>query len=220
MAFMSEKFTKATKKKAGRPAVGQAESSKLKILNAFLQICFEEGVAACTLQKVADRSGVAFATVRYHFNIQGHSLSVDALDYGSEVTYAWINRGLAQARLKPDFDPVASYINVMFDWIHAEPIQASYLIYFYYLSTTKIQLPTQNDELIVIAQDRVQALIYEGLGMKKYQFDGDVKHLSQQLHTLVFGGCMISLTTKSADFFHQQKNLCLGMAKQLLKADF
>lgn len=217
---MSEKITKRIRKKAGRPVEGQFENSKQRIMNAFLQICYEEGVASCTLQKVADKSGVAFATVRYHFNLQGHSLSLDALDYGSEVTYRWIDKGMLTARTEANFDPVLSYINVMFDWVHAEPVQASYLIYFYYLSTTKVQLPTQNDDLILIAQRRIQSLIHEGLGMKKYIFDGDVNFLSQQIHTMVMGGCVIALTTKNVDFFQQQKNVCLRLASLLLTTNF
>lgn len=217
MIIMNVKITKKKTRKSGRPVEGQFENSKLHILNSFLQICFSEGVAACTLQKVADKSGVALATVRYHFNLQGHSLSLDALNYGSDVTYEWIDRGMMKARNAPEFDPVKSYIEVMFDWVQHQPVQASYLIYFYYLSTTQVELPIKNDELILIAQKRVQSLIHEGLGMKKYRFDGDVQLLSRQIHTVVMGACVIALTTKNPDFFQQQKNICMSLTAQLLQ---
>jgi AcrR family transcriptional regulator len=212
--------SRQTKRKAGRPMEGQEKDLKNRILKSFFELAFEEGVGSVTLQKVADRSQVAFTTVRYHFNIQGHSLSEVALNELLQHAYQFIEQGITQLRAHPDFDPVDSYIQVMFDWIEREPVFTSYLAYFYYLSTTKLELPFQNRILVETAQRRIQTLMHEGLGMGMYSYKGDTWIASQQIHSMVMGGFIIGNTSRQVEALKSQRENCRIFARTLLTSNF
>lgn len=207
-----------SKRKAGRPTEGQERDLKDRILKSFFELAFEEGINAVTLQKVADRSQVAFTTVRYHFNIQGHSLSEVALNELLQHAYQFIEKGIAHLRNQPSFDPVDSYIQVMFDWIEQEPVFTSYLAYFYYLCTTKIELPFHNRALVETAQRRIQTLMHEGLGMGMYSFKGDTLTASQQIHSIVMGGFIIGNTSRQTEALKSQRENCRLFARTLLNS--
>ncbi len=211
-------YKKPLKRTAGRPHEASAENLKDKILQTFLEICRKEGAEAVTLQKVAERSGVAMNSVRYHFQMKGLTLAQVALDYINNRSFQWINQEMMKDRSLPDFDPVRSYIRVQFDAFETHPVQASFLIHFYYICTTEIPLSTTgNKSFIESAQRKILGLIHEGLGMKLYGYAGDTDLLSQQIHMLVMGGCMRAATSRDAVFFQQQKEICLHLASQLLR---
>lgn len=218
MAKLSLKKTvKISKRRSGRPVEAQQGDLKDQILKSFFEICYEEGIKAGTLQKVAQRSQVAFATVRYHFNIQGQSLSEVALNYLLQHAYQWIEKEINHLRSAPRFDPVDSYIVVMLDWIEKEPIFASYLAYFYYLCTTQIELSFSNQTLVETAQKRVQMLVHEGLGMKIYHYEGNTLKVSEQIHTMVMGGFIIGATSRNPESLKTQKENCRELAAHLLR---
>lgn len=201
----------------GRPTEAQNDNIRDQILGAYLEICRREGAEAVTLQKVADLSGVALTSVRYHFQLKGLSLSQAALNYISNRNFKWINDELLKDRAAPNFDPVASYIRVQFDAFENFPVRASFLVHFYYICTTEIPLSIGNKVLVENARRKVLGLIHEGLGMKLYRYEGDTALLAEQIHMLVMGGCMIAATSRDLEFFHRQKELCLQMATQLLR---
>ncbi|MGZ5280281.1 MAG: TetR/AcrR family transcriptional regulator [Pseudobdellovibrionaceae bacterium] len=209
--------TQSKKRSVGRPAEGESGLLKDQILAAYLEICSTEGIESVTLQKVADRSRVALTSVRYHFQLKGLSLSQVAMEYVSAKTYEWVNAALLKARSEPDFNPVLAYVNIHFDWIQHRPLEASFLVYYYYLSTTKVPITIQNKELVEIAQRRVLGLLHEALGMKLYSFDGDTMALAQEIQLIVMGGCMNAATSRDEDFSQQQRRICIKLITQLFR---
>jgi len=209
--------SKSQKRSVGRPAEGESGLLRDQILAAYLEICSNEGIEAVTLQKVADRSGVAMTSVRYHFQLKGLSLSQVAMEYVSAKTYEWVNAALLKARSEPDFNPVLSYVNVHFDWIQHRPLQASFLVYYYYLSTTKVPITIQNKELVEIAQRRVLGLLHEALGMKLYSYSGDTMALAQEIQLIVLGGCMNAATSRDEKFSRRQREICIKLVGQLFR---
>lgn len=202
----------------GRPVEGESGLLKDRILEAYLDICRVEGIEAITLQKVADRSGVAMTSVRYHFQLKGLSLSQVALDYVSAKTYEFVTSEILKARARPNFDPIRTYVQVHFDWVEQRPLQASFLLYFYYLSTTQVPLAITNEELAAIAQQRILGLLHEGLGMKLYKFQSDSMELAREIQMIVLGGCTNLATARNPEFARQQKEICMKLVMQLLGA--
>ena len=189
---------------------------KAQILKAYFEICNEEGIESVTLQKVADRSHVALTSVRYHFQLKGLSLSQVALQYVSDTTYEWIHSGLQKAREAANFNPVLAYIQGQFDWIEQQPLEASFLVYYYYLCTTKTPVSIENKDLVEIAQKRILGLIHEGMGLKLYAVAGDPVALSRVIHMLVMGCGIIIATCRNSEFARQQKDSCLKFVSRLL----
>lgn len=204
------------KRGVGRPVEGESGILKDRILDAYIEICSTEGIETVTLQKVADRSGVALTSVRYHFQMKGLSLSQVALDYLSEKTFEFFNVEIMKARAEPGFDPVRAYVQIHFDWIERLPLQASFLFYYYYLSTTKVPLELTNKQLVEIAHQRIRGLVHEGLGMKLYQYEGDTLALAREIQMIVLGGCLNFATVRNIEFAKQQKETCLKLVMQLL----
>lgn len=206
------------RRSAGRPVESSGLNLRQKILDAYFDICRHDGIESVTLQKLADRSGVALTTVRYHFQMQGVSLSQVATDYMSDKTYEYLDQGMLHAREGKNFDPVRAYIHVTFRWIEEQPVQASFLIYYYYLSSTQVEQRVTNKELIEIAHRRIQGLIHEGLGMKLYRHEGDTLKLSRQIHLIITGACMYAITARDSEFIQTHKDLCLELTMKLLGA--
>jgi hypothetical protein len=68
------------------------------------------------------------------------------------------------ARANPDFNPVMAYINVQFQWIETQRLQASFLVYYYYLCSGQMPLAMGNKDLLEIAHRKILGLIHEGIG--------------------------------------------------------
>ena len=212
---------KTKRRPPGRPpatlTTEQPARVKELILKAFFELCAAEGIEFVTLQKIADRSGVALTSVRYHYQPQGISLTQVAINYVSDTSYEFLDSHMLQARRASDFDPVLAYIKIMFLWIQEQPLQASFLVYYYYLSTTKVSLKVENKELIEIAHRRILGLIHEGLGMKLYKYEGSNELLSVQIQMIVLGGCLSAITSRNAEFAARQQEICLQLVSQLLQ---
>ncbi len=208
---------KRTKRKAGRPFREGSQNLRDEILNAFLVLCWQDGVESITLQKIADESKVALTSVRYHFQQQGDSLSRVAGDYVSDKTYEYLDRSILDARSKKNFDPVNAYVNAQFKWIAEQPMQASFHMYYYYLCTTKVSLKIQNSELIEIGRRRVLSFIHEGIGMGLYSLIGSADAVSIDVHTYITGACFQAATCRNVEFSKNLKNLCFDYVARLLK---
>lgn len=208
---------KVKKRSAGRPVESKSKDLKEVILQTYLEMCQLEGIENITLQKVAARSGVALTTVRYHFQLHGPSLSEVAQAYISDKTYEFLDLGMLNARTHTDYEPVKAYINVTFDWIEQQPVQASFLLYYYYLSSTQAPIKIGNRELVEIAQRRILGLIYEGIGMKLYTSEAEPSELSEHIHRLVMSSGIIAMTSRDEAFAKQQRENCHAWAAKLLR---
>ena len=211
---------KPRKRAPGRPPAklskAQPDHVKDLILNAFFELCVEEGIEFVTLQKIADRSGVALTSVRYHYQLQGMSLTQVAIESASDTSFEFLDSRMLVARKSADFDPVLTYMKIMFDWLTAQPLQASFLVYYYYLSTTKVPLKIENKELTEIAQRRILGLIHEGIGMKLYKVEGSAQDLSVQIQMIVLGACISAITSRNVEFSENQKDSAFRLVTKLL----
>jgi hypothetical protein len=207
---------KNKKQSVGRPPDSSAIHARDLILKTYFEISNREGMESVTLQKIANNSGLALNTIRYHFNRQGLSLSKVALDYVSDKTYEFLDAGMLKARSQKNFDPVHAYLNLTFDWMSQQPIQASFLVYYYYLSSTQVELAIDNKELIEIAQQRISGLIYEGIGMKLYKINGSVDQLKRQIHMVLLGACMVVITSRNESLATTYKKECLELCRSIL----
>jgi hypothetical protein len=200
----------------GRPTGNLSLNTQDVILKAYFELSHKEGMESVTLQKLAHQSGLALNTIRYHFNMQGISLSKVALDYVSDKTYEFLDTGMLKARSQKGFDPVQAYIQVTFDWITQQPIQASFLVYYYYLCSTQTEITISNHALVEIAQQRITGFIYEGLGMKLYHFQQPIENICRQIHMSLMGACLIMITSRDKKMASLHAEQCLENCKSLL----
>ena len=187
-------------------------------MRAFLKVCQEDGIETVTIQKIADHSRVALTSVRYHFQMQGLSLSQVALNFVAEKNYEFIDKYLIDSRNKKNFDPVRAYIESQFKWLEEEPLEASFLFYYFYMCTTKLPLNVSNKELLEIAQRRVLSLIHEGIGIGAYNVKGDPATVATQAYLIISGTCMVVATGRDADFASKQKKICFDFVASLLNS--
>jgi hypothetical protein len=211
---MIKKRTKA--KKAGRPTQGSEESAKEKILNSFIQLSYEQGIESITLQKIADHSGLAMNTVRYHFKIQGLNLSQVAVDFVAEKNFEFIEKKFLENRGRADFDPVNCYAESQFEWLTNEPIQACMLFYYFFLCTTKIPLEVENTELMELARKRLIGFINEGVGIGIYKRPTDVENLSRDLYMIISGACFSLATSRNKSYRKETITRCKTLLRGLL----
>ncbi|HEX4926233.1 MAG TPA: hypothetical protein VFV50_19220 [Bdellovibrionales bacterium] len=171
--------------------------TQIRILESYLKLCQKESPSNVTLQKVADHAKLAFGTVRYNFAEDEMDLTTAGLLYAVTRGQRFIETYLKEAEKKKSYNGLAEYILGTFEWIREEPSHASFLFYFYYLTTTSYKLPFSNEDFITTARRRVQTLLYECIGRGLYKPVGNVEALSIQIHTLVVGAGLVVATTKS-----------------------
>lgn len=207
---------KKENRRVGRPNKDTDQSVRDLILRAFLHVCQEDGIETVTIQKIADHSRVALTSVRYHFQMQGLSLSQVALNFVADKNFDFIDKYLTEARNKKNFDPVKAYIESQFNWLEEEKLEASFLFYYFYMCTTKLQLTVSNKELLEIAQRRVLSLIHEGIGNGAYTVKADLADIAIQAYLIISGTCMVVATSRDSEFASKQKKVCFDFVASLL----
>jgi hypothetical protein len=208
------------KKKDKTPAktpISPPVSIETEILEAYSQLQYQKGASNIVLQDLANEAGVAFGTVRYHFNQAGRDVAQEALIYVVKKAYVYIDDQLFKARSEENFNPVKAYVKSMFNWIQQSAPDSSLLIYFYYLCSTKVSLTIPNQVFLERARLRIEALVHEAVGRKLYQPPADVSQVALQIHMTLLGGCTVAGTQRSDEQYQLQRDLCQDVIEQILR---
>ena len=195
---------------------GTTTETKKKILDAYLSLCAEIGITQVTLQKVAKKSKLSFTTVRYHFAENSSGLEYEASMYVAQTGQRFTQLAIDNARKKKSFNTIKSYIDATFDWLEAYPDQAKFLIYFYYVSGTKQNLPIRNDSLVETARIRTTSLIHEAIGRGEVKKSVDAADLAPKIHAIIYGCGVLAMSIASKEEYHRSRRICWEMIQKLL----
>lgn len=207
------------KNKSEKPQkeTSKAGSVETEILEAYSKLQFQKGASNVVLQDLAKEVGVAFGTVRYHFNQAGREVAQEALVYVVKKAYVYIDELLFKARLQEDFNPVQAYIRAMFSWVQQSAPDSSLLIYYYYLCSTNAPVAIPNQIFLERARLRIEALIHEAVGRKIYPAPKDVSLTALQVHMTLLGGCMVAGTQRDEKQYQTQMELCQNIVDLILQ---
>lgn len=192
-------------------------SVEIQILDAYSQLQYKKGANSVVLQDLANEVGVAFGTVRYHFNENGKDIGQEALLHVLKKAYAYIDEELFKARPTKNFNPIKAYIRIMFNWVREFPAESSLIIHYYYLCSTQVEQIISNQTFLDRARLRIEALIHESIGRKIYTSLTDVPSLALQIHMVLLGACMVVGTQRNDKEFDLQVKLCQDVIDQILK---
>jgi AcrR family transcriptional regulator len=195
---------------------GSTNETKKKILDAYLSLCAEIGITQVTLQRVAKKSKLSFTTVRYHFAEHSSGLEYEASMYVAQAGQRFTQTAIDNARKKKSFNTVKSYIDATFDWLESFPDQAKFLIYFYYVSGTKQNLPIRNDSLVETARIRTASLIHEAIGRGEVKKTLDVIDLAPKIHAILYGCGVLAMSIGSMEEYKRSRRICWEMIQKLL----
>lgn len=212
---MALKTRRKTKKSSAEEA---SVSSETLILEAYLALAQQKGVAGLTLQEIADRAGVAFGTVRYHFNQEGRDITQEALLYLIKKAYIFIDEKLFTERGRDGFNPIHAYVRAMFEWVKSSRAEGSLLVYYYYLCTTQAKVAIPNSVFLERARLRIESLIHEAIGRKLYAPIESPADVALKIHLAVLGACIIAGTARVDAVYDEQMRLCLEIVESSLKA--
>jgi len=183
-----------------------------QVIEAYLDLCFEGGITQVTLQKVAKRAGLAFSSARYYFSGEGKaSVEASTVQYVLQNAHIFIEINLQNTRATLPFDGLLQYIVVMLNWGKEFPKHGSFLVYFFYLSSTALAkfMPISNSDLVATARRRIQSLYYEAVGQGLYPSIENVEKLTVQMHAYLFGRMGLYYSSKlknESDFEEIQKD--------------
>ncbi|MES2768731.1 MAG: TetR/AcrR family transcriptional regulator [Bdellovibrionota bacterium] len=194
----------------------QNPSVEIQILEAYSRLQYKKGANDVVLQDLADEVGVAFGTVRYHFNENGKDVGQEAVLHVLKTAYAYIDEHLFKARSTKNFNPIKSYIQIMFNWVREFPAESSLIIHYYYLCSTQLEQIIPNQIFLERARLRIEALIHESVGRKIYTSPNDVSSLALQIHMTLLGACMVVGTQRNDKEFDLQVKLCQDIIDQIL----
>jgi len=174
-----------------------------RIITAFIAICHESGVESVSFQRVADRSGVSFSSVRYHFAGDDRTNLTDAASlYVIQKAYLFIEEKLNEARRKyksPNL--VRAYLQTMLSWIQASRAEATFLLYFYYLNATKRKTPVSADLVFSTGIHRIRSLLHESIGNASLPPLSGIDDLARAIQQIVQGACV----TAGTNFQYKQQ---------------
>lgn len=189
-------------------------SSEALILRAYIDLCYDIGAASITLQKIADRAGVAFGTVRYYFASEKKQIHDEAFKSVLMSSYKSIEDIFFELRKSPKFHPVHAYVEAMFRWASENPADSSFLMYLYYLSSTRVTVAFPVSSTVDRARMRVEGLLHEAIGKKLYPNVRDSAACAAQIHACVVGfgfiaHGFIALGSSGKKKFEDEKSKCL-----------
>lgn len=193
-------------------------SSETSILDAFVALAGRKGAADVTLQEVAEQAGVAFGTVRYHFNDADRDLTQEALSHVIRKAYIFIDERLFAGRSKTQFNPLCAYVDAMFDWAKTCRADGSMLVYYYYMCTTKVSVKVPIAVILERARLRIESLIHESIGRALYPPINDPSGVALKIHLQVLGGCLIAGTLGTAEAYDAHRKLCIELVNQTMHA--
>lgn len=187
-------------------------STRERVIKAYLELSREIDLAGITLQKVADRAKVSFGTVRYNFTGDISNLSMEAVKYVFASGYEFLETHLRTTK----GDPLKEYVKANFAWMKKYP-ESRYLLHFYFLTTTKLDLPIRNHDYLATARSRIVRLIHESVGAGFMNASKDVERLATQIHTTLIGGMLIAALEGSDQAISRQMTMTLESVDRMVE---
>lgn len=184
------------------------------VLNAFIQICNDDGIANATLQKAAKKAKIAFSTAHYHWGGNSDRLITAALLQIGNQAQQYIEDYLKKAHLDHK-NPVEAYVMGTFEWALKNHSQSKLWIYFFYHASIHPLYREQYQQFIKVAHQRVLALIYEAKGRGFYKNCKPNLELASGIHALIFSFGVESIIIQSKKHSKQLIQICLKSIQAL-----
>ena len=174
---------------------GRAKAAKVeRILEAYLDLAHEQGVETITLEKVAKRAGVAYGTVRYHFNERDLSISHQAAAHVGKHAQDFVSTYLEGKPASARQPIIVTWFEANLKWAEAHPTHASQFVYFYYLCTTRVRGRELNRAFLDAAARRIAELLYMDIGRGRIAKREGVEEMAIAIHGLAIGTILRALT--------------------------
>ncbi len=210
-------MAKKNKPQAADPGFQSAiTATQMRMINAYLEVASDEGVHRATLQKVAKKAGVPFATAHYHFgNDPDALLEMSMLEISNRARAFTLER-LARGQ-KSGLDPVRSYAEATFAWTEHQALEAQLWLFSYYRAGVS-QRSRENQALTLqVARDRVYRLLCEGVGSGEIRMKAKpTRELGDALHTLVFAYGIQAIIALNKAERNRLKQACMEQIDCLL----
>ena len=206
-------------RKANIKTSRESLSSKELIIDAYIALSYEIGAANITLQKIADKAGVAFSTVRYYFTQSDFDIHNEGFKRVMEKTFEHIQNSSHPIKKNERINPVHAYVDSMFHWITEDPVNSTYLIYSYYLASSKVEATVILSQVTEGARRKVQSALLESIGLEIYKPVKDSAACASSIHASVVGHGFVAMTMKSKDAFKSMREQCILMIDSLIKSE-
>lgn len=194
-------------------------SSKELIIDAYIALAYEIGAANITLQKIADKAGVAFSTVRYYFTQADFDVHDEGFKRVMVKTFEHIQKSSEAIKRATRLNPVHDYVDSMFRWIAEDPENATYLLYTYYSASSQVDAKVSLSQVNEGARRKVQSALLESIGLELYKPVKDSAACASSIHACVVGHGFIAMTMKTKDPFKSMREQCLVAIDSLIKSE-
>lgn len=198
---------------------GPQLSSKELIIDAYIALAYEIGAANITLQKIADKAGVAFSTVRYYFTQADFDIHDESFKQVMVKTFEHIKKASEGIKRSARFNPVHDYVDSMFGWVIEDPEKATYLIYTYYSASSQVNAKVSLAQVNEAARRKVQSALLESVGLEIYKPVKDSAACASSIHACVVGHGFIAMTMKTKDAFKSMREQCILAIDSLIKSE-
>ncbi|WP_413580757.1 TetR/AcrR family transcriptional regulator [Bdellovibrio sp. HCB288] len=199
--------------------MARTANSKELIVDAYIALAYEIGAANITLQKIADKAGVAFSTVRYYFTQSDFDIHDEGFKRVMEKSLVGIQSASVKLKKNAALSPIHAYVDSMFHWITEDPENATYLIYTYYLAASQVEAKVILAEVNTSARKKVQSALLESIGLELYKPVKDSAACAASIHACVVGHGFIAMTMKTKDAFKTMREQCILAIDALINSE-
>lgn len=196
------------KKKNSKNLVKVKTDANQAILNAYLEISYNEGVAQMTLQKLSTATGLSPSNVKYHIDNNNETLEEQAKVFIRNHINLYLETEIFKDKQSNGFNPLHSYVQHMLGWAYKYKVYSSYLIYIYHLTST--QEKNDYSSILLKALSRIETFLNEGVGMGIYPLNIKNKgEIVRSVHALILGQLIVLTNLKSkTDFQSRVQETC------------
>lgn len=194
-------------------------SSKELVVGAYIYLVFEIGIANITFQKIADRAGIAFSTVRYYMTDDDFDIHAEAFKRVMARSLDYVEKRSSHGNRQGRFNPIHDYVDSMFDWISDDRANSTYLIYAYYTASSELRTNVDLSDVNKNARDKVQRSLLEAIGLELYNPVSDAHTCALSVHACVVGHGFLAMTAGTQEAFKTYRIACRSVIDALM-SDF
>ncbi len=188
-----------------------------RLMEAYVEVAYKEGVENVTLQKVADHAKTAYATVHYYFGQSDLSMIEKALIYVGGASEKYIEQQMNSFLMKGDTNSVRAYLDAKFDWNEKYPKYASIWCYFTYQSSRDKEYRELNAAFFDSNKQRMKTLLLLESGKGTYPQLKNVDVLADRIYQVILGAMFLSMSAViSLKEMGRRKQTTLEMIEMLI----
>jgi AcrR family transcriptional regulator len=175
--------------------LGKSDRTKLKCIEASIEILSEGGMDELSFEEIAVRAGLSRQLVKNYFPVKSDLVHEAALRVRKQFQEFVIRRMLKQTESEAVLE---EYITSSLKWPREYRKEAKFWMVYFHLCATSPKFRKTNSNLVALGHDRITALLSEVHAPGSFS-QKDLMFMAKMIQIQVTGG-IVSILTENSPF--------------------